>query len=143
MVVSGESLPLSIAVCSGNEHDSKGFIDVMEGIRVKHGVGRPRSRPREVHADQAYDTKEIRTYLRRRGIKARIPVNPRNRRKPRMGRPYRLNRETYKRMRSCVERFFAWLKSFRRITIRYERLKTTFLGLIQIACILIHLRVLK
>ena len=46
-------------------------------------------------------------------------------------------------MRSCVERFFAWLKSFRRITIRYERLKTTFLGLIQIACIFIHLRVLK
>jgi len=59
-----------------------------------------------------------------------------------MGRPYRLNRETYKRIRSYVERFFAWLKPFRRITIRYERLKTTFLGLIQITCILIHLRVL-
>jgi len=44
-VVSGESLPLSIVVCSGNEHDSKGFIDVMESIRVKHSVGRPRSRP--------------------------------------------------------------------------------------------------
>jgi len=24
--------------------DSKGFIEVMEGIRVKHGVGRPKSR---------------------------------------------------------------------------------------------------
>jgi len=46
-------------------------------------------------------------------------------------------------MRICVERLFAWLKSFRRITIRYERLKITFLGLIQIACILIHLRVLR
>ena len=136
-------MPLSVVVGSGEEHDSKRFREVMEGIKVKHGVGRPRSRPREVHADQAYDTREIRTYLKKRGIKANIPVNPRNRRKPRRGRPCRLKRETYKRMRSCVERFFAWLKSFRRLTIRYERLKTTFLGLIQIACILIHLRVLQ
>jgi len=37
----------------GNKHDSRRFIEVMEGIRVKHGVGRPRSRPREVHADSA------------------------------------------------------------------------------------------
>ena len=46
-------------------------------------------------------------------------------------------------MRSSVERFFAWLESLRRVTIRYERLKTTFLGLIRIACILIRLRVLR
>jgi len=42
----------------------------------------------------------------------------------------RLKKEAHKCMRSVAERFFAWLKSFRRITIRYERLKTTFLGLI-------------
>jgi len=117
-------------------------IEVVEGIRVKHGVGRPRSRPREVHAGSAYDTKEVREYLRR-GIKTNILVNQRNRRKPKRGRLFRLNNEIYKRTRSSVERFFARFKSFRRITTRYERLKTTFLGLIQIACILIHLRVLK
>jgi len=48
---------------------ARAFIDIMEGIRVKHDVGRPGSKPIEVHADQAYDTKEIRRYLRRRGIK--------------------------------------------------------------------------
>ena len=46
-------------------------------------------------------------------------------------------------MRICVESFFSWLKSFRRITIRYERLKTKFLELIQMACILIHLKILQ
>jgi transposase len=46
-------------------------------------------------------------------------------------------------VRSSVERFFAWLKSFKRITIRYERLATTFLALVHIACILIYLRVLQ
>jgi len=128
VAVSRETLPLSVVVGSGEEHDSKRFRDVMEGVKVKYGVRRSRSRPGEVYADQAYDTREIREYLRRR-IKANIPVNPRNRGKPRRGRPYRLKRETYKRMRSCGKRAFAWLKSFRRITIRYERLKTTFLGL--------------
>lgn len=134
---------MSIAVGSGDEHESRRFREVMDGVRAKHGVGRPRSRPVEVHADSAYNTREIRGCLRRRGIRANIPVNQRNRRKPKRGRPYRLNKEAYKRVRSSVERFFAWLKSFRRITIRYERLKTTFTALIQIACILIHLRVLQ
>jgi len=32
-------------------------------------------------------------------------------------------------MRSAVERFFAWLTAFRRITIRYKRLASNFLGL--------------
>jgi transposase len=41
-----------------------------------------------------------------------IPVNPRNGRRP---RPYN------------VERFFGWIKSFRRILIRYERLAVTYL----------------
>ena len=47
-----------------------------------------------------------------------IDVNSRNRRKPKRGRPYRLDRETYKRMMSTIERFFTWLAAFRRITIR-------------------------
>jgi len=46
-------------------------------------------------------------------------------------------------MRSAVERFFAWIKAFRRITIRYEKLASTFLGFIQIACIIILLRVFR
>jgi transposase len=46
-------------------------------------------------------------------------------------------------VRSAVERFFAWLKSLKRITIRYEKLASTFLAFIQVACILIYLRVLQ
>jgi transposase len=44
-------------------------------------------------------------------------------------------------VRGSVERFFAWLKSFKRITIRYERLATAFPALIHIACILVYLSV--
>jgi transposase len=64
-----------------------------------------------------------------------IPVNPRNGRKPRQ-----YNSELYRKMRSAVERFFGWLKSFRRITIRYEKLASTYKALVTIASIIIHLR---
>ncbi len=93
--------------------------------------------------DSAYDAREIRAYLKRRGIKANIDVNPRNRRKPKRGRPYRFDRKSHRSMRSAVERFFAWITAFRRITIRYKRLASTFLALIQVACIIIYLRVLQ
>jgi transposase len=43
-------------------------------------------------------------------------------------------------MRSAVERFFGWLKSFRRIIIRYEKLASTYKALATIASITIHLR---
>jgi transposase len=76
-------------------------------------------------------------------VKANIPSNPRGRRKPKRGRPYRFDEEGYRRVRSSVERLFAWLESFKKITIRCERLATTFLALIHIACILIYLRVLR
>jgi transposase len=61
-----------------------------------------------------------------------------------MGKPYRLNPEAYKRIRSDVERFFAWLTSgFRRLAIRWERLASTLTGLIQLACVIIYLRVFR
>jgi transposase len=45
-------------------------------------------------------------------------------------------------MKSSVERFFAWLTNgFRRLAIRWERLASTFTGFIQLACIIIYLRV--
>jgi transposase len=91
----------------------------------------------QLYADAAYDTEHIRKGLESIGIEPNIPVNPRNGRKP---RPY--NIKLYRKIRSAVERFFGWLKSFRRITIRYERLaSTTYKALVTIASIIIiHLR---
>ena len=42
--------------------------------------------------------------------------------------------------KKAVERFFRWLKSFRRIIIRCERLASTCKALLTIASIIIHLR---
>jgi len=92
-------------------------------------------RPRGLYADSAYDTESIREGLRSMNVETNIPVDPRNGRMP---RPYEV--ELYRRMRSAVERFYGRLKSFRRITIRYERLAMTYKAFINMACIIIHLR---
>ncbi|WP_366972878.1 transposase [Thermoflexus sp.] len=73
-----DGLPLSVVVGPGNEHDRRRFEAVLEGLRVKKsGRGRGRTRPKVVYADAAYDAKAIREGLRRRGIRAGIPKNPR------------------------------------------------------------------
>jgi len=138
--VSAEGLPLSFVLSPGNEHDSNRFIEVLDGIRIGKDIGRPRSRPAEVLADAAYDDKEIRLYLRLRGIKSNIPINKRNRKAPKKGRPTRFNPSSY-RLRGAVERLFGWLKSgFRRLATRYERLNACFEGLIDLACFVIYWR---
>jgi transposase len=124
--VNKDSMPLSIAVGPGNEHDSRRLLELIGGLDW---------RPGKLYADAAYDTEHIRGGLESMGIEPNIPVNPRNGRNP---RPY--NAELYRKMRSAVERFFGWLKTFRRITIRYERLASTYKALLTIASIIIHLR---
>jgi transposase len=119
-------MPLSIIIGPGNEHDSKKLLELVGDLDWK---------PEQLYADAAYDTEHIRRGLESMGIEPNIPVNPRNGRRP---RPYNVG--LYRRMRSAVERFFGWLKSFRRIIIRYERLESTYKALVTIASIIIHLR---
>jgi transposase len=119
-------MPLSIIIGPGNEHDSKKLLELVGDLDWK---------PEQLYADAAYDTEHIRRGLESMGIEPNIPVNPRNGRRP---RPYNVG--LYRRMRSAVERFFGWIKSFRRIIIRYERLESTYKALVTIASITIHLR---
>jgi transposase len=123
----------------GNEHESRRLIALMEAISVNapHQRGRPRKRPKRVHADKNYDTFLVRLYLQRRHIHANIP---RRSKKKRVGRPSVFDKEALRKTRYTVERFFSWIKSFRRIDNRYDRLASAFMGFIHIACILILMR---
>jgi hypothetical protein len=60
-------------------------------------MGRPVNRPSKVTADAMYDTAKIRKYNRRRGIKSNIPVNTRNLKQKKRGRPIKLDQEEYKK----------------------------------------------
>jgi transposase len=79
-------------------------------------------------------------YLGGRGIIAarRERVN----RKKTHDRPHLFDYETYSNIKSRVERFFAWMKSFRRIQTRYDRLtSTTYLGSLQLVCVMVLMRI--
>ncbi|GGU68025.1 hypothetical protein GCM10010274_65550 [Streptomyces lavendofoliae] len=93
-------------ITAGQRGDSPQFEAVLEAIRVPRlGLGRPRKRPDRVRADKAYDSRSNRFYLRRRGIKATIPVpadRVRIKRGSRGGRPPKFDTTDYKQ-RNAVE----------------------------------------
>jgi transposase len=58
------------------------------------------------------------------------------------GRPKTQDGRPFRRFtrRSKIERLFAWLGTFRRLVVRYERSPANFLGFVHLGCILILLR---
>jgi len=71
--------------------------------------------------DKAYDSAELRRWLRGRGTKCVIP-NRSNRKQP-----FSFSKKLY-RQRHRVENAFCRLKDFRRIATRYDRLSRNFLA---------------
>ena len=103
---------------AANVHDSKVLEEAVDSIepieRPRGRPGRPRKRPKKLHADKAYDFPRCREALRSRAAKQ--GHNPTHR------PPWdRLEREVGAPQRWVVERTLAWLAKYRRLTIRYER----------------------
>ncbi|WP_407084019.1 transposase [Thermoflexus hugenholtzii] len=118
--VNRRGLPLGVAWGPGNEHDSQKLKALREGVRLRQrGRGRPRTRPRVVYGDGAYDSEAIRAALRRRGIRAGIRENPRGRKKAQKGRPRCFDEKADPTIRRSVARFLAWRKGgFRRLSLK-------------------------
>lgn len=83
-------------------------------------------------ADKGYDSDAFVTTITAQGSQAVIP--------PRSNRlnPRSFDRHLYK-ARNLIERFFARLKHFRRIATRYDKLATSFLSFVHLACAFIWL----
>ena len=103
------------------------LLDGMPAIK-RGGRGHPRRRPVKLHADKGYDNPRVRRYLRRRGIAARIA---------------RIGRDSSQRLgrhRWIVERTIAWLLSYKRLALRYDRTERTVTALARLAVTLICAR---
>jgi transposase len=140
--VTAQSLPVAVAIGSGREHEGRKLIPVMESIHICRGKGRPRKRPRTLYADTKYNMPRNRFFLDGKGIRSQIPDNPTRKRK-RPGRPRAFDEPTYHRIRSSIEKFNAWIKAFRRVATRYDRLASVYMGFVYLACIVIYLRNLQ
>ena len=132
LVTDAQGVPIGGLVASGQKAEINLAEPTLVTIKVPRRRGRPRSRPKELVADRAYDSRPFRLRLRRRGIKPCIPE--RRGRRPRPGR--KADVSDY-RHRWKVERTFAWLGNFRRVVVRYERLAHVYFAFVIIAFILI------
>ncbi|THA43898.1 IS5 family transposase [Streptomyces sp. A1136] len=124
--------PLALVLTAGQAGDSPQFIPVLDRVRVRLPVGRPRTRPAAVAADKAYSSRGNRAYLRKRGIKAVIPEKrdqAANRKKKgaRGGRPISHDADLYKE-RNTVERLINKLKAWRGIATRYDKSPESYLA---------------
>ncbi|MEG6549731.1 IS5 family transposase [Desulfocurvibacter africanus] len=128
MAISDASgLPLGLHTASASPHE----VTLVEATLSETLTLR---RPRRLIGDRAYDSDSLDKELACQGIELIAP-NRRNHRRTQDGRPLRRYRRRWK-----IERLFAWLGAFRRITIRWEYYADNFRGFIHLACALILLR---
>jgi transposase len=144
VVTDGQGTPLAIAVTAGQVHECTVAESVITQA-VARRIGRRRKRnkrrhkPRKLAGDKGYSAQSLRDWLKERNIKPVIPHkdNEKARHDPKV----KFDREAY-RGRHAVEQCVGWLKEFRRIGTRFEKLAVNFHGMLQLAMIRRYLRLL-
>lgn len=124
---------LAVLVRPGQEHESKSVEELLDRVRIPQKRGRPRQRPKILIGDRGYSYPHVRRAIRRRGIRPLIPERS-DQKAHRHGRPPFFDKRLY-RKRHIVENSIGWLKEFRRIGTRYEKLAVYFLSMILLAAI--------
>jgi transposase len=105
------------------------FARVVRKVRPIRGQrGRPRHRPKKLHADKGYDFAKCRRLCRCWGITHRI------------ARRGVESKEGLGRPRWVVERTFEWLHRMRRLAIRYERRADMHLAFLTLGAALVCLK---
>lgn len=120
VVADGHGLPMGWQVASAQPHARRLAESTLATVKVPQRRGRPRTRPKALVADRAYDSRAFRQQLRRRGSKPTIPACGRRRtQQPKRGRPIRTGLRD--RQRWKIERCCGWMDHCRRLVVRYER----------------------
>ena len=129
-VADGTGVPIAVHVASASPHEVTLVEATLEAAHVDE-------LPTRLVGDRAYDSDALDARLAaERGVELIAPHRS-NRRRPKTqdGRPLRRYKRRWK-----IERLFAWLQSFRRLVVRYERKAENFLGFVHLGCIMILLR---
>ena len=113
---------MRITLTPGQRHDVTEASALLEGIECQCLI-----------ADRGYDSDAFIEELTSRDIEVVIP--PRKRRIE----PRDYDKEKYK-SRNIIERFIGYLKRYRRVATRYDKLAVRYLGFVYFAAILIQCR---
>jgi len=127
---------LQVIVTRGNRNECP-----LLGPLLGSAVRNHRRRPARLAADKGYSADAIRDGLVGCGIEPVIPMrdNEHVNDRDRWGV---FDKAAYRR-RNVVERCIAKLKEFRRVATRYEKLAESFVGMINVAVIVLYLRQLS
>ena len=117
-VVDALGLPLRFILTPGQVHDSRQAEALIEGFDFDKLI-----------ADKGYDSDKFRAVIVAAGGEAVIPSTASR------SQAIRYDKHTYKE-RNLVERFFCWIKQFRRIATRYEKTATSFAAMLHLAAAL-------
>ena len=144
MVTDGAGTALTIEVTAGQVHEStRAEAVVGQAIACRIGQRRRRRRrrgkPRKLAADKGYSVPRVRDWLKRQGIRSVIPHKDNE--AARWDRRVKFDREAY-RGRAVVEQCVGWLKEYRRIGTRFEKLAVNFHGMLQLAMTRRYLKML-
>lgn len=122
-------LPVAAGIASASPHEVTLAEETIDNGFLEHA-------PDRLIGDRAYDSDPLDTRLREeRGIELIAPHRSTRRRKTQDGRALRRYARRWK-----IERLFAWLLNYRRLTTRWERHAENYLGFVQLGCICILLR---
>lgn len=111
-----------VALTEGQRHESPVAIPLLEQMA-------DRLWPEALAGDKGYSSSALRNWLLHRDIDAIIP-----RRKDELG-PNEYDHARY-RERSIIERTINWLKRFRRVATRSDKLASSYLAMVTIAMML-------
>ena len=122
----GQGIPISVVATPGQKNEGPAFEDVMHASLIK--TFHNKRRPKALAGDKAYRYRSIRHFIAKRNIEDVIPTQSNEIPNP------NFDKEKYRR-RNVVERFIGWLKEYRRIATRYEKLAENYLAMVKIAII--------
>ena len=112
-------MPLRFILMPGHRNDITQALELLDGYSYEYVIG-----------DKAYDSDALIAEITSQDAIAVIPPR-RDRTKPRS-----YDETLYKR-RNLIERFFGWLKQYRRVATRYDKLGVRYLGFVYFAAILV------
>ena len=123
-------LPVAAGIASASPHEVTLVEETIDNSFLEHA-------PDHLVGDRAYDSDPLDARLREeRGIELIAPHRSSRKRAPTQdGRALRRYVRRWK-----IERLFAWLLNYRRLTNRWERHAINFLGFVRLGCICILLR---
>jgi putative transposase len=119
-----KGIPISIVIGGANRNDFKMIRQTIEAIQPSHpvpmtGIG--------VCMDKGYDFPEVRQIAQEFGFTAHI--------RSRGEEADKIKHEAgFRARRWVVERTHSWLNRFRRILVRWEKLASTYIAMLHLAC---------